>query len=176
MLLPKNERYTKLLIEKIHKESLHSGVYQCLSQVRYKYWIPQGRATVGSVLRSCTTCRCHEGGPYKMPDMAPLPKTRITEAVPFSRTGLDYLRPMYIKTCDGQKKVWVCLLTCLVTRAIHLELLLDMSAEEFLLGFRRLKSQRGCPSEIISDNALTFKTASKSLDMLRKNVIKCDDV
>ena len=63
-----------------------------------------------------------------MPDMAPLPKTRITEAVPFSRTGLDYLGPMYIKTCEGQKKVRVCLLTCLVTRAIHLKLLLDMSA------------------------------------------------
>ena len=55
-LLPKNERYTKLLIEKIHKESLHSGVPQCLSQMRNRYWIPQGRATVRSVLRSCTIC------------------------------------------------------------------------------------------------------------------------
>ena len=157
VLLPKNERYTKLLIEKIHKESLHSGVSQCLSQVRYRYWILQGRATV-------------------MPDMPPLPKTRVAETVPFSRTGFDYLGPMYIKTCDGQKKVWVCLLTCIVTRAVHLELLMDMSAEEFLLGVRRFISQRGCPSEIISDNALTFKTESKSLDMLWKNVIKCDDV
>ena len=66
--------------------------------------------------------------------------------------------------------------TCLVTRAIHLELIQDMSAVEFLLAFRRFISQRGCPSEIISDNALTFKTASKTLDLLWKNVIKCDDV
>ena len=134
------------------------------------------RSSYGSVLKRCTVCRRHEGGPYRMPEMAPLPKTHITEAIPFSKTGLDYLGPMYIKTCDGQKKVWVCLFTCLVTRAIHLELIQDISAEEFLLGFRRFISQRGCPSEIISDNALTFKTASKSFDLLWKNVIKCDDV
>ena len=66
--------------------------------------------------------------------------------------------------------------TCLVTRAIHLELIQDMSAVEFLLAFRRFISQRGCPSEIISDYALTLKTASKTLDLLWKNVIKCDDV
>ena len=93
--------------------------------------------------------------------MAPLPKTRVTSVVPFSRTDLDYLVPLYIKAIKGQRKVWVCLFTCMVTRAIHLELLQDMSAEEFLLGFRRFISNRGTPIEITSDNALQFKTASK---------------
>ena len=84
---------------------------------------------------------------------------RVTEEIAFTRTGLDYLGPMIIKTTEGQMKVWVCLFTCMVTRAIHLELLQDMSSEEFLLGFRRFVSQRGSPVEIISDNALQFKTA-----------------
>ena len=88
-------------------------------------------------------CRRHEGGPYKMPVSAPLPKSHATSAVPFSMTGLDYLGPMYIKTIDDQRKVWVCLFNCMVTRAIHLELLQDMCAEEFLLGFRRFISTRG---------------------------------
>ena len=105
ILLPKNEAITQMLIEKIYKQSLHSGVSQCLSQLRYKYWILHGTARVGSVLRKCTVCRRHEGGPYRMPLMAPLPKTHITEAVPFSRTGLDYLGPMYIRTSDGERKV-----------------------------------------------------------------------
>ena len=161
ILLPKNERFTHLLIEKIQKQSLHSGVSQTLSQIRYKYWLPHGRATVGAVIRNCTICRRHEGGPYKMPVMVPLPKSRVTSAVPFSRTGLDYLGPMYIKIVDGQRKVWVCLFTCMVTRAIHLELLQDMSAEEFLLGFRRFISTRGSPNEITSDNGKQFKTASR---------------
>ena len=42
VLLPKDERYTQLLIEKVHKQGFYSGVPQCLSQIRYKYWIPQG--------------------------------------------------------------------------------------------------------------------------------------
>ena len=102
ILLPKNYH---LLIEKVHRQSLRSGVSQTLSQVRYKYWLPHGRATVKSVLRNCTIRRRHEGGPYRMPVMALLPKTRVSETILFSRTGLDYLGPMYIKTSDGQRKV-----------------------------------------------------------------------
>ena len=64
----------------------------------------------------------------------------------------------------------------MVTRAIHLELLQEMSAEEFLLVFRRFISIRGTPVEIVSDNAPQFKTASKVLNLLWRNVIKCDEV
>ena len=97
ILLPKNERFIHLQIEKVHTQSLHSGVSQSLSQVRYKLWLPYGRTKVRSVLRNCTACRRYEGGLYRMPVMAPLHKTRVTK---FSRTGLDYLGPMYIKTSD----------------------------------------------------------------------------
>ena len=48
ILLQKNERFTHLLVEKVHRQSLHSDVSQTLSQVRYKYWLPDGRATVKS--------------------------------------------------------------------------------------------------------------------------------
>lgn len=105
VLLPKGERFTHLLIEKIHKENMHSGVSQCLSSVRYRSWIPQGRATVRVVIGKCLVCRRHEGGPYKMPSFAPLPKTRVTESTPFSRTGLDYLGPMFVKAEKVQQKV-----------------------------------------------------------------------
>ncbi len=86
-----------------------------------------------------------------MPPMSSLPKSRVNESPPFTRTGLDYFGPLYIKTTDGVKKVWVCLFTCMVTRAVHLELLQDMTAEEFLLGFKRFVSQRGTPAEVVSD-------------------------
>ena len=65
VLLPKHEIFTHLVVESIHKQSLHCGVSQTLSQIRYKYWIPQGRSVVRSVLRSCLTCRRYEGGPIK---------------------------------------------------------------------------------------------------------------
>ena len=92
------------------------------------------------------------------------------------RTGIDYLGPLYIKSNGENKKTWICLFICLVTRAIHLELMKDMTAEEFLCGFLRFISIRGTPAEITSDNALHFKTASKVLDLVWKDVIRCEEV
>ena len=37
VLLLKSERFTHLLIEKEHKQNMHSGVSQTLRQVSYKY-------------------------------------------------------------------------------------------------------------------------------------------
>ena len=108
--------------------------------------------------------------------MPPLPKTRVTEAYLFLRTGIDYLRPLYIKSSGGNKKTWACLFTCLVTRVLHLELIKDMTAQELLFGFRRFISKRGTPAEITSDSELHFKTASKVLDLVWKDVIRCEEV
>ena len=48
---------------------------------------------------------------------------------------------------------WVCLFTCVTVRTINLELIKNMTAEQFLLAFRRFIARRGKPSEIIKDNA-----------------------
>jgi len=132
ILLPKGEWFTRLIVEKTHTDVLQSGVLQPLSNIRKSLWIPSGRATVRSVLRQCLTCRRHEDRAYKMPDMAPLP-----------RTGVDYLGPLYVKGKDGVNKVWTYLFTCLVTPAVHLEMMNNMSSDEFSMGFRRFIATRG---------------------------------
>ena len=84
--------------------------------------------------------------------------------------------PIYIKTKDGTIKTWVCLFTCLVTRAIQLEMMTNMTAEEFLLGFRIFIAVRGTSVEIWNDNASQFKTASGVLQSLWKRTTKCEEV
>ncbi|VDI80005.1 Hypothetical predicted protein [Mytilus galloprovincialis] len=111
-----------------------------------------------------------------MPKMPPFPRSRVSQSIPFASTGLDYLGPIYVKYDGENKKRWVCLFTCFVTRAIHLELLNDMTTEEFLYAFRRFVSIRGAPCNILSDNAAQFKLGSATLDLVWKKVIKCDDV
>ena len=96
-----------------------------------------------------------------MPVMAPFPRSRVSQAIPFSGTGLDYLGPIFVKYCGETRKRWICLFTCLVIRAVHLELLQDMTTEEFLYAFRRFISTRGTPTQIISDNASQFKLGSE---------------
>ena len=48
-----------------------------------------------------------------------------------------------------------------VTRAIHLELVSNITFERFLLALRRMVARRGMCSIIWSDNAKTFKRAKK---------------
>ena len=111
-----------------------------------------------------------------MPSMPPLPTKRVTQSSPFSHSGVDYFGPLFIKAKNKNRKVWVCLFTCLVARAIHLELMSDMSTEQFLLGFRRFLSQHGKPKEIISDTASQFKLASDIIEKVWRQILSEKDV
>ena len=90
---------------------------------------------------------------------------------------MDYAGPLYIKEpdCSTTKKVYIRLFTCCWTRAIHLELGTDLSADEFIRCLRRFTARRGLPEIIVSDNAKTFKSAAK---ILRKGVFipKCQEI
>ena len=163
-LLPKNHAFTSLLINSFHEKLMHAGVSHTLSAIRREFWIPQGRSTVRNVLLNCRRCRRHQGGPYKMPRMAPYPPSRIEEFSPFTYTGLDYFGPLYIKVNGVTQKVWVCLFTCLAVRAVHLEVIHDLSAQQFVLCLRRFIARRGKPKEIISDNASQFKLAKSTVE------------
>ena len=165
ILLPRKERFVELMIEEYHKRLLHAGVNHTLSQIRTKYWIVRGRVEVKNVLRKCRICCKYQGGLFKMPPMSPWPKNKLTQSAPFKHTGLDYFGPLYVKSQNREKKkVWVCLFTCVVVRAVHLEIVDDLTAEEFLLVLRRFIARRGNPSKIISDNAAQFKLSKSTID------------
>ena len=72
---------------------------------------------------------------------------------------------LYIKepNCSTTKKVYILLFTCCSTRAVHLELATDLSADVFIRCLRRFTARRGLPEIIVSDNAKTFKSAAKVL-------------
>lgn len=110
-----------------------------------------------------------------MPLMPPIPTERVSASAPFTYTGVDYFGPLFIKAKKETQKVWVCLYTCLVTRAIHLELMYDMTTQQFLLGFRRFAARHGKPNRIISDNAAQFKLASDTISKLWGQILTEED-
>ena len=101
-----------------------------------------------------------------MPLMPPIPTERVSASALFTYVGVDYFGPLFMKVNRQTQKVWVCLYTCLATRAIHLEQMNDMTTHQFLLGFRRFIARHGKPNKIISDNAAQFKLASDTISRL----------
>ena len=89
----------------------------------------------------------------------------MTESSPFTNTGVDYVGQLYVKNGGNRKKVWICLFTCIAVRAVHLEVVEDMTAEHFPEAFRRFIATRGKPNKIISDNPTTFKAAKNTIDI-----------
>ena len=158
ILLNPNHHLTNLLVLEAHKRVLHNGTRETLAELRSTYWVVRGRQVVKKLLHSCVTCRRYEGAPCKGISSPPLPDFRVSKSRPFQTTGVDFAGPLYVRASDVSRttKVWMVLYTCYVTRAVHLDLVQEMSAETFLRSFRRFTARRGTPARMLSDNAKTF--------------------
>jgi hypothetical protein len=111
------------------------------------------------------------GKPYRAPDHAPLPAFRVSDAPPFTVVGVDYTGAYTIRGVSPKddQKAYICLFTCASTRAIHLELVEDLSAQSFLLAFRRFVSHHSLPSMVISDNATNFECGADFITKIFRN-------
>eukprot|EP00731_Ephydatia_muelleri_P009508 Em0005g94a len=169
IFLPSGHYFTTLLILDCHQRVMHGGIKETLTELRARFWVVKGRSLVRKVLRQCVRCMRYNGRPYSAPNPPPLPHFRVNASPPFSSIGVDYAGPLYIKGAGN--KVWIALFTCCVTRAIHLELIPDMTTETFIRCFRRFTCRRGTPTRIVSDNSKTFKAASKELARIQADPI-----
>ena len=172
ILLPKCHHVSKLLVIYCHEKVMHDGVRETLNLLRQRYWIPRARELVKGILRKCVTCKRLEGLPFSTTFCPDLPKIRVDDQPPFNNTGLDFAGPLKVLNGinrNGDQKYYVCLFTCMSTRAIHLELVESLEVEAFLRAFRRFTARRGLPSLLLSDNAKSFKSASKEVKCLMRS-------
>ncbi|GBM76504.1 hypothetical protein AVEN_102761-1 [Araneus ventricosus] len=92
--------------------------------------------------------------------MGDLPEDRVNPNFVFNSVGTDFAGPFYIKTKlrkrDPPTKIYVCIIICLSTKAIHLELVSDLSSEALIAALKRFMARRGKCRKILSDNATKF--------------------
>ena len=175
VMLPRDHHLTRLIVLNPHVRVQHSGTKDTLTEISSRYWIVRGQSLVRMLIWKCVVCRRIEGPHYQIPPPPPLPDYRVREAPPFAATGIDFAGPFYVRYPGGSEvhKAWLCPFTCAVVRAVHLELVPDMSAPTFLRCLKRFTARRGIPNKIVSDNALTFKAAADTLqDMLKQPQIQ----
>lgn len=179
ILLPQNSRLTSLIIEYVHSKHLHPGLQTTLYLITQNYWILSARRAAKRVLSKCYKCfRCNPL-PFQ-PLMGNLPANRVSQVKPFSIVGVDFGGPFFVtsRRVRGSKsyKAYICIFVCFATKAIHLELVSDLSSDNYLCALRRFIARRGRCTEIVSDNATNFVGANRYLMKIFAEAVKSEQI
>ena len=67
VLLPGGSYFTLLVIRRAHERVFHNGVKETLNEVRLRFWVLRGRATVQKLVHKCVLCHRLEGQVYATP-------------------------------------------------------------------------------------------------------------
>lgn len=161
ILLDNNNDVIYMLVRETHEDMGHAGMQIIMGHLREKFWIISHRKTIKSVISNCVTCKRQKVKRMEC-EAPPLPPDRVRNAAIFETVGIDYAGPLILK---GGGKGWICIFTCAIYRAVHLELASTLATQGFLECLRRFIARRGRPSSIYCDNGTNFMSAS---NMLRK--------
>lgn len=167
ILLPARHYICKLIMRDVHEKMGHVGPERTLCECRRKYWIARGRNMAKGIVRNCVVCRKLRQRSHSTL-MGDLPTERLKLfSPPFSVTGVDLFGPFKLKYGRNKSvKAWGALFTCATMRAIHLEIVADLSTQAFLQALRRFAATYGWPTTIISDNGTSFVGTQKELRTL----------
>nr|CAH7735170.1 unnamed protein product [Callosobruchus chinensis] len=178
IILSSKHHLSKLIFEREHLKFYHIGPQALLASTREKFWVIGGKSLAKYVIKKCITCFRHNAKILN-PIMGNLPKARFDGQYPFEITGIDYGGPLLIKDKKGRgaklTKCYICLFVCFCTKAVHIEVVTDLSTESFILTLRRFIARRGKPRQIWSDNGRNFVGANSELKALGNFLVKGKD-
>jgi len=168
-LLPKASYLTSLLIQSYHLTFLHAGPKLVLSMLRQKFWIISGRDAIRGCIFACVTCTRYKAL-HPKPFMSDLPMSRVQLHRPFSHVGMDYGSPFIVKQNRRRNtktiKIYLALFICMLIKAIHIEIVSDLTSDAFLATLDRFVVRRRIPSDLYSDCGTNYVGAARQLKML----------
>ena len=140
-----------------HHQVQHLSIQSTLNKVRLAgFRLIHPYQTVKSIIKPGMICKKFNTLSYNYPKMTDLPRDCVNLVRPYLIIGVDYTGFILVKVGEQEVKYYLLILTCLSTRAIHLELIPDQSAEQFVLALVRFCNVYGIPDDIYSDNALSL--------------------
>ena len=162
--LPDDHPFTSKLLHQAHLATLHGGVGLTMARIRELYWVPRLRRLVKKVRGKCWGCKRFRTKAFQSPPPCNLPRTRTSGNTPYEVIGVDFAGPiMYRTKSKVEKKSYLALYGCSLTRGVFLDLLPSLNTEEFIISLKRFVARHGRPKLIYSDNGGTFKAAAKWL-------------
>lgn len=181
VVLPKESHVSALIVKHYHERVFHQGRGMTLNELRANgFWILVCSKVVSSHIFKCIKCRklrrCTE-----QQKMADLPGDRKEIAPPFTYCGMDCFRPFYVKEGRKELKRYGLLFTCMCSRAVHIEMLDDMSTDAFINALRAFIAIRGAVRQIRCDQGTNFVGAKnefmeafKEMDNAQLRILECE--
>lgn len=166
IIISKDNLLLPMLLNDAHINTLHGGPQLMSAYLRSKYWIIKGNPAIKTFYRKCFKCaRYNVQNNNQL--MGNLPEVRVKPSRPFLISGVDFAGPISCRMGKGRgaktNKCYIALFVCMSTKAIHLELVSDMTTDAFIASFKRFVSRRGHCKELWSDHGTTFIAAEKEL-------------
>lgn len=175
MIMPADGAVTVLIIANAHLQVLHGGTQSTLAYIRRRFWIIAARNKVRAHIRNCVIC-FRQKPQTSVQIMGNLPPNRINPARPFIHTAVDYSGFIKVRSTRGRgqhsTKAYIALFVCLVTKAIHLELVTDLTSTAFIAAYKRFTGRRGLCQDVYSDNGTNFVGANKELHKNHRASVK----
>ncbi|XP_062813660.1 uncharacterized protein LOC134292487 [Anolis carolinensis] len=173
IIIPPNSHTALLLVRHHHERIHHQGRTLTEAALRNEgLWVVNAKRLVNSCIFKCVKCRRLRRN-CQSQLMAELPQDRTLTDPPFSHVGIDVFGPWEVvtrKTRGGvvNNKRWAVLFTCLVIRAVHIEVIEGMDTSSFLNALKRFIALRGPIKSIRSDCGTNFVGATKELNCVSR--------
>jgi hypothetical protein len=143
VILPRQSHISYLIALHLHEATAHQGRSLTMNEIRARgFWIVGCRRVVSSLINRCITCIKHRGR-AKGQKMSDLPEERVEPSPPFTYCALDCFGPFVVKEGRKEVKRYGLIITCLAMRAVHIEVLDDLTTDSFINGLRCLIALRG---------------------------------
>ncbi|KAL6471732.1 hypothetical protein MHYP_G00203820 [Metynnis hypsauchen] len=156
VILPNNSPATKLIVSHYHAKTCHQGRNQTQMELRANgFWVIGGSKLVSKLIRTCVLCRKLRR-PTENQQMAELPRERLEASAPFTYSGMDCFGPFIVKKARKESKRYGLIFTCRYSRAVHIEMLEDLSTDSFINALRCFISLRGAVRQLRCDQGSNF--------------------
>jgi len=162
IVLPTESRLVHLIWKYEHLKRGHMGVAALVSLYKSVYFTKQIRKLFNLWAHSCMYCANKYRRPVAVP-AAPLPSLLCkAPARVFLHCGTDFAGPF--QTSAGEQ--YIMMITCLHSRAVHLQLLPFQDSHSIHCAFRIFVAKYGTPSTMYSDNGPPYTKANSDIQAL----------
>ncbi|XP_067305911.1 uncharacterized protein [Pseudorasbora parva] len=169
-IVPNKSHVSSLLIKHYHERVHHQGRGITANELRSNgVWVIGCSSAVSSHIYKCTTCRRYRRNTQD-PKMADLPEERMEMTPPFTYCGIDCFGPFYVKEARKELKKYGLIFTCMCSRAIHIEMLDDLTTDAFINALRGFIAIRGHVRQLRCDQGTNFVGARGEFMNAMKNM------